>query len=44
MKVLELHLTFETDLDLDDVTNDVRSSVARVVDNLPDGAEQPEIL
>jgi len=36
-------LTFETNLDLDDVTNDVRSSVARVVDNLPDGAEQPEI-
>jgi len=36
-------LTFETGLDLDDVTNDVRSSVARVVDNLPDGAEQPEI-
>ncbi len=37
-------LTFETKLDLDDVTNDVRSSVARVVDNLPDGAEQPEIF
>jgi hydrophobe/amphiphile efflux-1 (HAE1) family protein len=36
-------LTFETKLDLDDVTNDVRSSVSRVVDNLPDGAEQPEI-
>ena len=29
-------LTFETDLDLDDVTNDVRSSVARVLDNLPE--------
>ena len=37
-------LTFETDLDLDDVANDVRSSVARVVDNLPDGAGQPEIF
>ena len=37
-------LTFETGLNLDDVTNDVRSSVARVVDNLPDGAEQPEIF
>jgi hydrophobe/amphiphile efflux-1 (HAE1) family protein len=37
-------LTFETGLDLNDVTNDVRSSVARVVDNLPDGAEQPEIF
>ncbi len=37
-------LTFETDLDLDDVTNDVRSSVARVLDNLPEGANQPEIF
>ena len=37
-------LTFETSLNLDDVTNDVRSSVARVVDNLPDGAAQPEIF
>ena len=37
-------LTFETSLNLDDVTNDVRSSVARVVDNLPDGASQPEIF
>ena len=34
-------LTFQTDLNLDDVANDVRSSVARVLDNLPDGAEQP---
>jgi len=37
-------LTFETGLDLDDVTNDVRSSVARVVDNLPEGADAPEIF
>ena len=37
-------LTFETDLDIDDVTNDVRSSVSRVLDNLPDGAGQPEIF
>ena len=37
-------LTFETGLDLDDVTNDVRSSVARVVDNLPEGAGSPEIF
>jgi len=37
-------LTFETGLDLNDVTNDVRSSVARVVDNLPDGAKAPEIF
>ena len=37
-------LTFENELDLDDVANDVRSSVSRVVDNLPDGAGQPEIF
>ncbi|MDC3152498.1 efflux RND transporter permease subunit [Pelagibacteraceae bacterium] len=37
-------LTFENNLDLDDVANDVRSSVARVLDNLPDGAKQPEIF
>ena len=37
-------LTFETGLDLDDVTNDVRSSVARVIDNLPEGASPPEIF
>jgi hydrophobe/amphiphile efflux-1 (HAE1) family protein len=37
-------LTFETGLDLDDVTNDVRSSVARVIDNLPEGAKAPEIF
>ena len=43
MKVQEL-LTFETDLDLNDVANDVRSSVSRVLDNLPEGAEQPEIF
>ncbi|MBA1340453.1 MAG: hydrophobic/amphiphilic exporter-1, HAE1 family/multidrug efflux pump [Pelagibacterales bacterium] len=36
-------LTFKTGLDLDDATNDVRSSVSRVRDNLPEGAEQPEI-
>jgi len=37
-------LTFETGLDLDDVTNDVRSSVSRVVDTLPEGAKAPEIF
>ena len=37
-------LTFETSLDIDDVANDVRSSVSRVLDNLPEGAEQPEIF
>ena len=26
------------------MANDVRSSVSRVLDNLPDGAEQPEIF
>ena len=36
-------LTFQTGLDLDDATNDVRSSVSRVRDNLPEGAKQPEI-
>jgi hydrophobe/amphiphile efflux-1 (HAE1) family protein len=36
-------LTFQTGLDLDNATNDVRSSVSRVRDNLPEGAEQPEI-
>ena len=36
-------LTFQTGLDLNDATNDVRSSVSRVRDNLPEGAEQPEI-
>ena len=37
-------LTFETSLDLDDVANDVRSAVARVVDNLPEDAGPPEIF
>jgi hydrophobe/amphiphile efflux-1 (HAE1) family protein len=37
-------LTFKTNLNLDDVTNDVRSSVSRVIDNLPEGAGAPEIF
>ncbi len=37
-------LTFETGLDLDDVTNDVRSSVSRIMDNLPEGSNPPEIF
>ena len=37
-------LTFETGLNLDNVTNDVRSSIARVLDNLPEGADSPEIF
>ena len=36
-------LTFQSGLDLNDATNDVRSSVSRVRDNLPEGAKQPEI-
>ena len=39
-----IEMTFKSDLDLDNVANDVRSSVSRVLDNLPDGAEQPEIF
>jgi hydrophobe/amphiphile efflux-1 (HAE1) family protein len=38
-----IQMTFETGLDLDDVTNDVRSSIARVLDNLPEEASAPEI-
>ncbi len=38
-----IQMTFETGLDLDDVTNDVRSSIARVLDNLPEEANAPEI-
>ena len=37
-------LTFETGLDLDDVTNDVRSSIARVVDNLPEVLNNQKFL
>ena len=38
-----IEMTFEAGLDLDDVTNDVRSSIARVLDNLPEAASAPEI-
>ncbi len=38
-----IQITFETGLDLDDVANDVRSSIARVLDNLPEEAGAPEI-
>ena len=37
-------LTFDNNLNLDDVTNDVRSSVARVIDNLPTDSDPPEIF
>ena len=38
-----IEMTFESGLDLDDVANDVRSSIARVLDNLPEEASAPEI-
>jgi len=38
-----IEMTFEAGLDLDDVTNDVRSSISRVLDNLPEEASAPEI-
>ena len=44
MRAPELLFTFETGLDLDDVTNDVRSSVSRIMDNLPEGSNPPEIF
>ena len=36
-------MTFQSNLDLDDVANDVRSSIARVLDDLPEEASAPEI-
>ena len=36
-------LEFDLDVDLDVAANDVREKLARIVDNLPDGAEPPEI-
>ena len=38
-----IEMTFKSDLDLDDVANDVRSYVARVVDELPNEASAPEV-
>ncbi len=38
-----IEMTFKSDLDLDNVANDVRSSVARVVDELPEEANAPEV-
>jgi hydrophobe/amphiphile efflux-1 (HAE1) family protein len=37
-------LTFETGFDLDDVTNDVRTAVSRVLDNLPESADAPQVF
>ena len=36
-------LEFDLDVDLDTAANDVREKIARIVDNLPEGAEPPEI-
>ena len=38
-----IEMTFKSDLDLDNVANDVRSFVARVVDELPEEASTPEV-
>ena len=38
-----IEMTFQSNLDLDDVANDVRSSIARVLDDLPEEASAPEI-
>ena len=37
-------LTFDSELDLDDVANDVRSSISRVAGNLPSESEAPEVF
>ena len=39
-----IRIEFDTDIDLDSATNDVRDRVSRVVDNLPEDAKAPEIL
>ena len=36
-------LEFDLDVDLDVAANDIREKLSRIVDNLPDGAEPPEI-
>ena len=38
-----IEMTFQSDLDLDNVANDVRSFIARVVDELPEEASAPEV-
>ena len=37
-------LEFDLDVDLDVAANDVREKLARIVDNLPDGAEPPRFI
>ncbi len=39
-----ISIEFDTDINLDNAANDIRERVARVVDNLPDEANAPQIL
>ena len=39
-----IKVEFNTAIDLDAATNDIRDRVSRVSDNLPEGADSPEIL
>ena len=39
-----IKIEFDTSIDLDDATNDIRDRVSRVSDNLPEDADSPEIL
>ncbi len=39
-----INIEFETNIDLDNAANDIRERVARVVDNLPDESDPPQIL
>ena len=39
-----IKIEFDTSIDLDAATNDIRDRVSRVADNLPEDAESPEIL
>ncbi len=39
----DVTITFSLDRDIDDAANDVRSAISRVLDNLPDEADPPEV-
>ena len=39
-----INIEFNTDMNIDNAANDIRERVARVVDNLPDEANAPQIL
>jgi len=39
-----INIEFDTDIDLDAAANDIRERVARIVDNLPEEANAPQIL